>query len=351
MANHMPAGEAGRGLGFGSFRASELPRSSAPSAAASMGLTYLIDALSRLYPGMRIVDRELELAPSRVAQLVTVDGMGELVLVLAATEDDESSLLTAMDAIAALETDRALIAAHCGATDCNLRLPGRVVVISERFSERFLQRTRAAQDDSLDLLEVRVMHSAAGRRVHLVPPAALQNQSERKQAATPREFIEGLRRDQRPLVQDFLERAQRIDEGLTQDLRDGALRLRFKDRTLAELGHARGVLTARSGQHAASAAPAVLATAGDFESLLERVTEAYVESWGPAETNGHGAESSKAPSAKSARQGVAQPSADPSGGEDLDEFESATKERLASAFDPASPILTREEMEAFGRPM
>ena len=317
-----------------------------------MGLGDLTEALSGLYPGLRIVDRELELAAGRVAQLVALDGLGELILVLAATDDQEGSLLTAMDAIAALETDRALIAEHCSAIGCDLRLPGRVVVISERFSERFLQRTRAAQDDALDLFEVRVMHSSSGRRVHLVPPKGLASQLERAQPRTAREFLEGLRRESRPLAQEFLERAQRIDEALAVDLHAGVLRLRVGEQTLAELANARGLLTARLGSAAPAAPPKVLAAAGDFEALLESVVAAYVEHRGPPQANGLGSQVQTGPVVTGAGIGSpprAQGSSGPS--RTLRDLDDADEARVMRGFDPASPILTPEEIEAFGRPM
>ncbi len=344
MSSHTPAGAAGQEFGFGSFRAAEVPLSRAAGAARGAGeagerggLTELVGALARRYPGFRVVDRELELAPGRVVQLVAVDGLGALHLLVAA-EDDELALLTIIDALLALETDREVLAEHCGASDCDLRLRGRVIAISERFSERFLLRTRALQGDGLDLLEVRELASAAGRRVHLIAPAVPGVGRAPGAPSSLVEFLARLNDRARGTAQEFIERVKRIDPSIEPRPDGGELRFMLGATCLAALRDQRGVLGARAG--AATSRELVLHGTRELEQMLDEVVRGYVDHWGQAQASDERAEASDpaqgAPSAKPIARGV------------LSEPEESPVSR---AFDPKTPILTPEEMEAFGRPL
>jgi hypothetical protein len=339
--------------GFGSFHPGELTRrgGGVPS------LESLLEALERLHPGLRVLDRDLELAPGRSVQLVAVDELGQLLLVLAAAEDDEGALLSTLDALSLAERDRALVAEHCGLTEFDAGIPARVIVISERFSERFLGRLGGFPGDLLGLYEVRTLSSASGRRAHLVPAGAHQQaQASKPRPTTEIEFGASLRADQRALLERLLQRATRIDAQIARSVRAGELTLELDRQALCWLRSTRGALFGKLPAGEGQGPLSRIANAQELETFLESLVEVYVAHWTAQQvSSGPSAGSSLAEEATRVSTGQPAPGkAAPHGppASPATELESVgpSSEVLERVLDPTAPLLTPEEIAAFQRP-
>lgn len=233
-------------------------------------------ALAEALPELDPIDRELELGEGHQAELVAADPGGRLVLVLLVPGEGDEAPLAALDALAFGRANGALLAAHLGAASLRPELAPRVVLVAEGFAPTVLARLEGLQIDSVRCFERRVLASARGKRVYLVPISAPRTGGPAPISADPGVFLAALDSASRPLGELVSRRIGRIDEQLACTALARSASWRLGEDVLASLAQVEGALEGQAPPHA----PQRIESAADAEQFLEQVLGRYLELFG-----------------------------------------------------------------------
>lgn len=240
--------------------------------------------LRALLPGLRVLDRDLELDGAPVADLVC-EAEGRLVLVLMVDGEGDGPVLAALDALAAARRDGELLAAHLGLPESFRRAP-LVLLVAERFGERLRERLRAIPSEALWSLERRAVRTArrgdqALVRVHNVegcgsPASGGGSPSPDPQAV--QRFLAQLGPPGARLGRELAQRIGRIDPELELETRRGEGReelwWRFRGRSLCGVAVNEGRLEGRLPD---SSVPHAIQSPQALEAFLEWVLSCHLE--------------------------------------------------------------------------
>lgn len=246
-------------------------------------------SLRAVLPGLRLVDRDLELDGVPLADLVgEVDG--RLVLVLLVDGEGDGPVLAALDALTAARRDGELLGAHLGLVGPSRRAP-LVLLVAERFGERLRDRLRLLPSDSLWLLERRAVRTArrgAQPLVRLAPATEASAPMPGEGAGRPAEsridpqaigrFLAQLPPGPARLGRELIERIARIDPELEHEIRRVSDREQlwwsFRDRPLCGLAVRDGRLEGRLPE---SPVPHAIQSVEGIDAFLEWVLSCHLE--------------------------------------------------------------------------
>jgi hypothetical protein len=272
-----------------------------------------LEALREAVPGLEICDRDLDVGEGRRADLVGIDGDGRAVAVLYTDGRDPGAVLVALDAFGWLARHRGLLAEHLESARLDPGLEPLVVLVAERYEERLLERLAGLSRAAVRCLELRVVTSRRGERTYLVPARLPFGGGDVEDPDGRRALLRALAPEAAALAEGLLRRLDRLDDELERAADGHGVVWSMGAERLCGLHAARGALLGSLGRRAG----APLRSAADAEDFLERVVRAFGKLLGAPEVGG-GAEEAV----------------------DVD----------PDAFDPATPILTPEEIAAFQEP-
>ncbi|MDF1799296.1 MAG: hypothetical protein P1V81_08990 [Planctomycetota bacterium] len=249
---------------------------------AAGALNALEDSLAAVIPGLRILDRELELdgGPGGSVDFAGTDQDGRLVLV--ALVDDaagsgDAAALAALDLLALARSHGYLLARHLEVREsaaCELGV--RCVLVAEVFGERLLKRL-SIFGEGLDLFRLRTLRSARGARTYLVPQFAGFTQNPGLPVVPPRRTQEDFLDDLEPHLRETAEllflRMQRMDSEFDLRFGEDSAEWTFHGRDFLRLQHSGGELIARVQP---GGGPRHLDNEAAVESLVEQAFGSYV---------------------------------------------------------------------------
>ena len=245
-------------------------------------LTALEDSLSAAIPGLRILDREVELdgGPGGTVDFAGTDEDGRLVLVCLiddAVGSGDGAALAALDLLAMARSHGYLLARHLEVgEDAACELGVRCVLVAEVFGERLLKRL-AIFGEGLDLFRLRTLRSARGARTYLVPQFTPFSTGSGLPVAPARrtqdEFLDDLGPHHRGTAELLFLRMQRMDSEFDLRFGEDSAEWTFHGRDFLRLQHTGGELIARVQP---GGGPRPLDNEGAVEALVEQAFGAYV---------------------------------------------------------------------------
>jgi hypothetical protein len=174
----------------------------------------LESGLAEAMPGLRVVDRELALADSFIADVVAIDTTGRLTLVLVCASDGVQLVLATLDALAYARQHFDLIAKHLAQPLLRADLEARVVLIAESFSAQVVGRLSPLLGGQLLMFERRALTSTNGRAAYLVSVDQPIARNTRALTSDSEEFLRELPEALRATADLVIARLQRIDREL-----------------------------------------------------------------------------------------------------------------------------------------
>jgi len=174
----------------------------------------LESGLAEALPGLRIVDRELSLGESFIADLVGIDATGRLTLVLVSSEDGVELVLATLDALAYAREHFELIAKHLGQRELRSDLEARVVLIAESFSPQVVSRLSPLLGAQLMMFERRALTSTNSSAAYLVSVDQPGVRGARLATSDSEDFLRELPQELRETADLVITRLQRIDGDL-----------------------------------------------------------------------------------------------------------------------------------------
>lgn len=170
--------------------------------------------LASQIPGLRLLDRHLELEPKRGARgrvdFAGTDGEGHLVLVVMVEDESDAAALAALDLAVLARRHGPLLARHMG-LDATAASAPRLILISEKYDDLLLARL-SAFGDLFELFAIETLRSERGSRTYLVPPpTASRAHRTAPQAITREELLASLTERQRVPAELLITRLERMD--------------------------------------------------------------------------------------------------------------------------------------------
>jgi hypothetical protein len=233
----------------------------------------LESTLERNFPGLAVLDRDLELSERFRADLVAVERSGRLVLVLLVETEGDEPLLASLEALAFARHNAPVLGAHFGEPRLRTDQPPRVLLIAHAFPPALVARLRPLLDRSVELFEVRQVKSARGENLYL---ASVGGEAQVLAAAAGSEdaFFQRLGPDQEALAKRCLERVARIDDELRVASTSARVTWSFRGAELARLEVSADLL---SGSVAPNHDARVLRSPAQVDFFADEVLGRYVE--------------------------------------------------------------------------
>ncbi|MFT5283881.1 MAG: hypothetical protein ACI8TQ_000031 [Planctomycetota bacterium] len=170
--------------------------------------------LERNFPGLEVLDRDLELSARFRADLVAMEQSGRLVLVILVEGDGDDPVLASVEALAFAAHNAAVLPAHFEEPRLRTDQPPRVLLVAQTFPEALVARLRPLFDSSVELFEVRNVKSSRGDNVFLTAVGGEPQVLAASGTATEASFLLRLAPDQESIARHAIDRMARIDEAL-----------------------------------------------------------------------------------------------------------------------------------------
>jgi len=204
-----------------------------PPSTARDAVAALEDNLAAQIPGLRLLDRQLELDSKQGARgrvdFAGTDSEGHLVLVALVEDDGAAAALAALDLAVLARRHGQLLTRHLGLDPAAASAP-RLVLVSEKYDELLLARL-SAFGGLFELLAIETLRSERGARTYLVPPLSAGRTPTPSPALVTREaFLAGLDEHQRVPAELLFARLQRMDSEVRAVFRPGGVRWTFQGR-------------------------------------------------------------------------------------------------------------------------
>jgi len=262
---------------------------------ASDALATLETNLAAQIPGLRLLDRQLEMESKRGAagrvDFAGTDGEGRLVLIALVEDQSDAASLAALDLAVLARRHGALIARHLG-LDAAAAAEPRLILVSEKYDELLLARL-SAFGELFELFAIETLRSDRGAQTYLVPPmAGGRPQSGSGPILTRETFLGGLEERHRVPAELLLARLQRMDSEIAIQFTEAGVRWTFHGHDFlgaAVDGERLGGFVLPEGQSV------VLDSVDAVEGLVERAFGAYVRLLGMFDDSDLGAGSSSDP--------------------------------------------------------
>ena len=239
----------------------------------------LAEGLARAYPGLAIVEEDLEIGDGRVVDLVGVDARGRLVLARSAAATDDAALLDLMATAAFARTHFELLVGHLGQGHLSPASPPLAVLIAPTVSSGFVDRLEVLRPDVVRVFEERTISSArAGRVTYLrsvYPPTPLERPLPSPGATR---FVRALPDDLRPRAEELVRRMARVDDEIESDVSETSVDWTIGGRRVGTVRFEDGYLY---GEVPPQARPLRLDAGVESEGFLTAVLERCVALIGP----------------------------------------------------------------------
>ena len=240
-------------------------------------LLSLESTLERNFPGLEVLDRDLELSERFRADLVAMEQSGRLVLVILVEGDGDEPVLASIEALAFAEHNAAVLPAHFEEPRLRTDQPPRVLLVAQRFPQGLLARLRPLFDSSVELFEVRCVKSSRGDNVFLTAVGGEPQVLVTGSTATEASFLSRLAPDQESIARHALDRLARIDEALLLAASGSRLTWSFRGVDLARLEMIGNRLY---GTVAPGHEPRALRSSAQVDFFVEEVLARYVSCLG-----------------------------------------------------------------------
>jgi hypothetical protein len=230
--------------------------------------------LEEVRPGLTIIDRDLRFDGGARADLAAVDSAGRLALIQIADEDADRAALDALDALALLRREPALVARHLRRPGVDALREPLLILVQPNADEPLASRLAGWIGHGLELFIVRHVESEAGARSYLVPMG--RDPSAPGEDPT-RPFFERADAPGSELARTLMRRVQRLDAELEVVGGADGLLWRFRGRPLMRIDRLAGQLTAGVAPRFEARA---IATPADLDPLLEAALASILEATG-----------------------------------------------------------------------
>ncbi len=242
-------------------------------------LLSLEGTLERSFPGLTVLDHDLELSERHSADLVAMEAGGRLVLVLLVDAGGDTPVLAALDALAFARHNASVLAAHFEEPRLAGGEPPRVLLVAQTFPPGTAERLLPLTGSAVELYEVRQVRSARGENVYLTPVGSgpVAGIAPATATGTRESFLASLPTDLEVFANDCLERLERIDEELVLTARPGRAAIGFRGQDLARLELAGGRLVGAVG---AGSDARALRSRAHVDLFVEEVLGRYVSRLG-----------------------------------------------------------------------
>ncbi len=240
-------------------------------------LLSLEGTLERNFPGLEILDRDLELSERFRADLVAVERSGRLVLVLLVEAEGDEPVLAALEALSFAEHNAAVLAAHFEEPRLRVDQPPRVLLVAQSFSPSLVARLKPLFGSAVELFEVRCVKSARGENVFLATVGGESQVLAAAGTATEEAFLSRLGPDLESIARHAIDRMARVDEDLLLAVSGTRLTWSFRGAGLARLEL---VGDRVHGSVAPDHEPRALRSLAQVDFFVEEVLGRYVSSLG-----------------------------------------------------------------------
>ncbi len=289
--------------------------------------------LVRNFPGLTVLDHDLELSERFRADLVAMERSGRLVFVLLVEAGGDEAVLAAFDALAFARHNQGVLALHFEEPRLRADQPPRVLLVAQAFAAGVAERLRPLVSGSVELYEVRHLKSARGENVFL---AAVGGGAPATGPGSEKAFLASLSPDLVGIARHCLGKMARLDDELSTHAAAGRVAWSFRGRDLARMELAGDRL---QGAVAPEYEARVLRSTAQVDFFVEEVLARYVLCLGAHASGDEGA--APRPPAPAAVAAPAWSRADP----DDDEEEEERPRGFAGL--GAGTILSEEELRAF----
>jgi len=195
--------------------------------------------LAALVPGLRILDRQLELSfkggSSGRVDFAGTDAEGHLVLVLLLDGPGDAAALAALDLFVLARRHASLIARHLE-LDPAQTAPPRLMLVAESFDDQLVGRL-AVLEPAFELLSIEVLRSERGARSYLVPHTTTPRSEADELVRVTREgFLEALSERQSAPAELLIDRLARMDSEVKPRYSADGVRWTFQGHEFLGLG-------------------------------------------------------------------------------------------------------------------
>ena len=229
-------------------------------------------SLKRVFPGLEIVDRDLQLGDKQVVDLVGLDGTGRTILTLIVKGDEDTLALNTLDTLAWANTHQDLLASHLGQSGPPSEESPLVVLIADKFDARLVERMGPLIPSSLALLQRCRMESERSSSMYLQPLVA----EEAQEPDALEIFLTSLAEVPQQWARDLVVRFERMDGEI--ECRAAGERLSWRYRGLP-LCSVRSFGDGLGGQVVDSETETIMTEDAHLEAFVDDVLRLHLEAY------------------------------------------------------------------------
>ncbi|HIF42008.1 MAG TPA: hypothetical protein EYQ74_13020 [Planctomycetes bacterium] len=229
-------------------------------------------SLARVFEGLEIVDRDLQLGGKLVVDLVGLDGAGRTILALIVNGDEDSLALQALDTLAWVNTYQDAWASYLGQGGQSSGEDPLVVFIADKFETRQVERMGPLIPASIALLQRCRLESERSSGMYLQAIVAETPEVE----DTREKFLTSLAETPRQWARDLVLRFNRMDEEVECRASGEVLGWRYRGLPLCSVRPAEGGLEA---QICGSDSEFTITEEGHLEAFVDEVQKFYLEAF------------------------------------------------------------------------
>ena len=228
--------------------------------------------LARVFEGLEIVDRDLQLGGKLVVDLVGFDGAGRTILTLLVNGDEDSLALQALDTLAWVNTYQDLLASHLGQSGQPAAESPLVVLIADTFEPRQVERMGPLIPASIALLQRCRLESERSSGMYLQAIVAETPEAEDIQEM----FLTSLAEIPQQWARDLIERFDRMDGDVECRASGEVLGWRYRGLPLCSVRPTEGGLEC---QISGSETETIISEEGHLETFVDEVLKLYLEAF------------------------------------------------------------------------
>ncbi|MBJ76916.1 MAG: hypothetical protein CMJ98_07860 [Planctomycetes bacterium] len=228
--------------------------------------------LARVFEGLEIVDRDLQLGGKLVVDLVGFDGAGRTILTLLVNGDEDSLALQALDTLAWVNTYQDLLASHLGQSGQSAAESPLVVLIADTFEPRQVERMGPLIPASIALLQRCRLESERSSGMYLQAIVVEAPEAEDTQEM----FLTSLAEIPQQWARDLIERFDRMDGDVECRASGELLGWRYRGLPLCSVRPTEGGL---EGQISGSETETIITEEGHLETFVDEVLKLYLEAF------------------------------------------------------------------------
>lgn len=229
-------------------------------------------SLARVFAGLEIVDRDLQLGGKLVVDLVGLDGAGRTILALMVNGDEDSLANQALDLLAWVNTCKDAWVSYLSQSGQPSDEKPLVVFIADAFEPRQVERMGPLIPSSIVLLQRCRLESEKASSMYLQAIVAETPVAE----DTQEKFLTSLAETPQQWARDLIKRFDRMDEDVECRASGEVLGWRYRGLPLCSVRPTEGGL---EGQISGSETEAIITEAEHLEAFVDEVLKLYSEAF------------------------------------------------------------------------